>query len=264
MAAPSWAPAQYLAFKDERTRPFDELLRAIPDAPEAARLVVDLGCGPGHLMPMLRERFPAARLVGVDSSPEMVRAARRATAKLPGLEVVHATVPGWVPTDPVDVVVSNALLQWVPGHMDMLATFSSWLTPDGVLAIQVPGNFTEPSHVVARKLAASARWAPVLGDVAWPAAPGPIEYLEALAPLFERVDTWETTYSMVLQGAVPVVEWAKGTTLRPVLSALSPVEADEFLAEYAAEMASAYPPRPWGTVLPFRRVFAVGAGPRSV
>lgn len=265
LVGPAWDPGQYLKFGDHRGRPFVELLAAIPADASAARNVVDLGCGPGHLMGLLRGRFPVARLIGVDSSADMVDKARAATADMTEVEVIEGEVESWRPDAselPVDVVVSNALFQWVPGHEQLLGEIVSWLADDGVVALQVPGNFDCPSHVIAHELAASAKWADRLEGVGWPAAPGPIEYLDVLMPLCAAVDTWETTYSMVLLGDDPVLEWMKGTTLRPVLTRLDSTEAEEFCDDLREPLRAAYPARPWGTVFPFRRTFAVACQPR--
>ena len=246
-----WDPARYLQYADERGRPFLELLSRV-DAREP-RLVVDLGCGPGALTALLKERWPAARVVGVDSSAEMVEGADRAR----GVEYVVADLRTWSPLEPVDVLVSNATLQWVPEHVDLLPSLVDQLAPGGWLAIQVPGNFDEPSHALRRELAADPRFAPFLAGVASPDAFGPETYLEALAECGCTVDAWETTYLHVLRGEDPVFAWVSGTGARPTLQALPVGVREEFEEELKVRLRAAYPSRPWGTVLPFRRVFAV-------
>jgi trans-aconitate 2-methyltransferase len=154
------------------------------------------------------------------------------------------------------------VLQWVPGHRELLAEWAGWLTAGGWLGIQVPGNFEQPSHAIMRELAGSPRWSALLGDVNLTrSGSGPAEYAELLADAGCEVDAWETTYLHILHGDNPVLEWIKGTGLRPVLAALDDEQAAGFLAEYGERLRMAYPPRPFGTVLPFRRVFAVAHRP---
>jgi trans-aconitate 2-methyltransferase len=174
------------------------------------------------------------------------------------LSFALADIRDWRPDRRVDVLVSNAVLQWVPDHLDLLTRWVGLLAPGGWLAAQLPGNFDQPSHTILRGLAASSRWRPLLGDVSLNRQAGdPAAYLDVLARAGCQVDAWETTYLHVLHGEDPVVEWYKGTGLRPVLAALPPGRSEEFLTEYAARVRDAYPAAPYGTVLPFRRVFVV-------
>lgn len=252
-----WDPTCYLAYGDERARPFNELLARIgADAPAE---VVDLGCGPAHLTARLAERWPDAHVVGVDSSAEMVAAARSSA----GVEVVHADLRSWSPPGPVDVLISNAALQWAPGHLELLPRFVEWLSPGGWFGLQVPGSFTEPAHVLLSELADSDRWRGRLGAdrVLRVESYDPLEYLEALVASGCAVDAWETTYLHVLRGTDAVLRWMTGTALRPVLAALDEAEAAELTTEYGARLREAYPERPFGTVLPFRRVFVVARRP---
>jgi trans-aconitate 2-methyltransferase len=257
-----WDPGQYLRFGDERGRPFADLLARVNA--ESPGYVVDLGCGPGHLTAVLAERWPEAHVLGVDNSPEMIAAANAgiSAASRGRLSFALADIRDWQPGRPVDVFVSNAVLQWVPGHMDLLTRWVSALAPGGWLAVQLPGNFDQPSHAILLDLARSSTWRPLLGDVRLNRqAEDPAAYLDVLARAGCRVDAWETTYLHLLQGDDPVLEWYKGTGLRPVLAALPPQRTADFLAEYAARAREAYPPAPYGTVLPFRRVFVVAARP---
>ena len=156
------------------------------------------------------------------------------------------------------MIISNAVLQWIPQHLQVLAGWADLLSVGGWLAIQVPGNFDQPSHVILRELASSPAWRPLLGDVRLNRqAAGPADYLDVLADAGCEVDAWETTYLHVLHGDDPVLDWYRGTALRPVLAALPPGPAAEFAAAYGARLREAYPAGPHGTVLPFRRVFAV-------
>ena len=250
----SWDPATYLTYADERGRPFLDLLTRV--AAEDPRTVVDLGSGPGTLTALLKRRWPSASVTGVDSSPEMVAAAD------PDLGVDHVVgdLRTWRPPAPVDVLVSNAALQWVPGHLDLLPSLVEAVAPGGWFAFQVPGNFDEPSHVLRRRLEADARFAPYLEGPDAPAAPhafGADVYLERLLDLGCAVDAWETTYLHVLPGDDPVFTWVSGTGARPTLEALPPEVRPEFEAELRVALRAAYPKQAYGTVLPFRRIFVV-------
>ena len=252
-----WDPERYLTYADERGRPFLELLARVP-ATEVDR-VVDLGCGPGNLTRLLQDRWPAADVLGLDSSAEMVEAAReQATA---GLRFEVADLRGWSADPRVDVLISNATLQWVPDHLDLLPHLVEQVVPGGWLAFQVPGNFGEPSHVLLHELAAEDRFREHVDGVARPDAHGPETYLEALLDLGCTVDAWETTYLHVLRGEDPVFTWVSGTGARPVLQALPDDLRAELEAEYKRLLRDAYPPGPHGTVLPFRRVFVVAKVP---
>jgi trans-aconitate 2-methyltransferase len=252
---PIWDPDQYRRYADERSRPFFELTGRI-DAKPPAR-VVDLGCGDGALTATLAARWPGALVEGVDRSPEMIAGAGERA--IPGrLRFSRADVREWRPDGPVDVLVSNAVLQWVPGHADLLGGWVDALAPGGWLAFQVPGNDRAPTHALLDELRAAPRWRERLAD----AAPGPRvlepgEYLARLTALGCAVDAWETTYQHVMAGPDPVLEWVKGSALRPVLSVLDGAEREAFLGAYAARLREAYPPRPFGTVMPFRRIFVV-------
>lgn len=247
-----WDPARYLRYADERGRPFRELLARV-GAERPAR-VVDLGCGPGTLTALLAERWPDAEVAGVDASPDMVAIAREAQ---PAIRFTLRDLRAWSASPPVDVLVSNAALQWVPGHLDLLARLVDQVAAGGWLALQVPGNHDEPSHALRRELAEDPRFAPHLRDVASPAAHDADVYLARLAPLGRAVDVWETTYLHLLPGEDPVLDWVSGTSARPTLQALPPDRRAEFEAELGAALRAAYPRTEHGTLLPFRRVFAV-------
>ena len=168
----------------------------------------------------------------------------------------------WKPQKLPDVIISNAVLQWVPGHRELLVRWADQLAAGGWLAFQVPGNFDQPSHAILREMAASARWRPLLRDVELNRqSADPADYAELLARAGCEVDAWETTYVHILPGTDPVLEWYKGTGLRPVLAALDADQAGDFLAEYGAQVRQAYPPQSFGTIFPFRRVFAVAHRP---
>jgi trans-aconitate 2-methyltransferase len=247
-----WDPDRYLTFADERGRPFGDLVSRV--AATAPRTVVDLGCGPGNLTELLADRWPAADVVGLDSSPEMIEKAR-ATGSRVTYDV--ADLRSWAPTEPVDVLVSNATLQWVPGHLDLLPRLVDAVAPGGWLAFQVPGNFDEPSHTIRTELAAEEPYAAHTRDAAVPSSHDPAVYLDALARLGCAVDAWETTYLHVLTGPDPVFTWVSGTGARPTLQALPDDLRPDFETEFRRRLAEAYPEHGYGVVLPFRRVFVV-------
>jgi trans-aconitate 2-methyltransferase len=249
----TWSPSTYLQFADERGRPFVDLLARV--GAENPEVVVDLGCGPGQLTATLARRWPEARIQGLDSSPEMIaRAQEHAGGRL---SFAVADLRTWQPAEPVDVLVSNATLQWVPGHRALLPQLVAAVRPGGWLAFQVPGNFGEPSHRLLHELAADPRFAAATQGLLRPAAAEPIDYLADLAGLRCTVDVWETTYLHVLTGPDPVFRWISGTGARPVLQALDESQRAAFEAAYRARLVAAYPAGPHGTVLPFRRIFAV-------
>ncbi|WP_030485624.1 trans-aconitate 2-methyltransferase [Nocardioides aequoreus] len=252
----TWDPDRYLSYADERGRPFVDLLARVPV--EAPRTVVDLGCGPGNLTRLLAARWPEADVLGVDASEEMIARAR--SEEGPRLRFEVGDVREWTPPAPVDVVVSNATLQWVPGHLDLLPRLVDRVAPGGHLAFQVPGNFEEPSHVALRDLAAEAPYADHVRDVAAPSSHDAVDYLRALQDLGCEVDAWETTYVHVLDAERdpdPVFTWVSATGARPTLQALPDDLRPGFEQEYRRRLREAYPPRAGAVVLPFRRVFVV-------
>jgi trans-aconitate 2-methyltransferase len=255
--AHTWDPDRYLTFADERGRPFVELVTRI--GATAPREVVDLGCGPGNLTGLLAERWPGAHIVGLDSSPEMIE---KAQALVQPVDYAVADVRDWRPERPVDVLVSNATLQWVPGHLELLPRLVAAVAPGGWFAFQVPGNFAEPSHTLRAALAAEEPYAPYTRHAARPSSHDPVVYYDALAATGCSVDVWETTYTHVLGGPDPVFTWVSGTSLRPTLQALPDELREEFAAELRRRFDAAYPVRADGRVLlPFRRVFAVAQVP---
>lgn len=253
-----WDPAKYIKFDDHRNRPFFDLTGRIQA--ERPALVVDLGCGPGNLTASLAGRWPEARVVGLDSSTDMLARAAPLAKDFPGLSFEQADIAAWMPAPETDVVVTNAALQWVPGHQDLMRRWLDALRPGSWYAMQVPGNFNAPSHSLMRELAASSRWAGKLDGVlrGGESVGEPADYLGILLDAGYLADAWETTYQQVLQGPDAVLEWVRGTALRPVVAVLGGDDAQEFEAEYAAALREAYPQGAHGTVFPFRRIFAVG------
>lgn len=262
--ASAWNPAQYAHFGGFRDRPFHELVARI-DAVDP-EVVVDLGCGPGELTLTLADRWPDARVVGVDSSAEMLDAARAGDAGH-RVEWVQAAAEDWdgaAASGSVDVLVTNATLQWVPSHLRLIPSWVSALSPGGTFAMQVPANFDAPSHRLMREVAARHSRADDLGPGLDRAAGTalPETYAALLLEVGADVDVWQTTYLQVLpppaDGTHPVLDWVKGTGLRPVLGVLTdPAEREAFVADYEAELEKAYPRRPFGVLFPFARTFAV-------
>jgi trans-aconitate 2-methyltransferase len=250
---PAWDPQQYARYSDERSRPFFDLTGRITSRQPS--YVVDLGCGSGELTASLADRWPGARVDGVDSSPSMLE---KAAPFADRVRFSRGDIAAWSPDAPVDVLVSNAALQWVDGHLQLLPRLVEFLAPEGVLAFQVPGNFEFPSHTLLRDLRQSPRWKALLGENSVRlGSHDPADYLDVLAGAGCEVDAWETTYLHILQGPDAVLEWVKGTALRPVLSLLDDEQAAEFLGEYGAALRREYPQHDYGTVFPFRRIFVI-------
>ena len=260
----TWDPAQYLRHAGHRARPFTDLLARVTDVPGTPPRIADLGCGPGNVTTVLADRWPTAHITGYDNSPEMLEKAAAYAGPTAGgghLDFAHADATEWVPAQTYDLLVSNAALQWVPGHLDRFGDWVSALAPGGTFAFQVPDNIDAPLHALMRELAATARWKSRLGEVLRheDSVHAPGVYLDRLARLGCTADVWQTTYQHILPGPDPVLDWVKGTGLRPALTALAddPEVRDAFVTEYRDLLREAYPTAEYGTVLPFRRLFAV-------
>jgi trans-aconitate 2-methyltransferase len=250
-----WSPEQYLKFEDERTRPARDLLAQIPVVD--ARRVVDIGCGPGNSTELLARRWPLAAVTGVDTSADMLRQARE---RLPGHSFIEANIAHWAPPEHTDVLFANAIFQWVPGHLRQLQRLLGALSPGGVLAVQMPDNLDEPIHVLMREVAHQEPWRGKLAETARArdVLPKPGVYYDALGPLCSRLDIWHTVYNHVLADAAAVVEWVKGTGMRPFVDPLEPPERKQYVAEYTARVAASYLPQADGKVLlRFPRIFIV-------
>jgi trans-aconitate 2-methyltransferase len=249
----AWSAAQYVKFEDERTRPARDLMAHVPLASVGS--AVDLGCGPGNSTELIAERYPGARIVGMDSSGDMLAAARK---RLPSATFVEGDVATWQPAAPVDLIFANAVLQWVPDHLSVVARLMGHLNPGGAFALQVPDNQMEPSHAAMRETAAERPWAAKFATpIARDAIPTVEAYYDRLTP-FGRVDIWRTTYHHPMADAAAIVEWVKGTGLRPFLERLDDAERPQFIAAYQAKLAEAYPPRADGKLLfRFPRLFVV-------
>jgi trans-aconitate 2-methyltransferase len=267
-----WNPEQYQRFGDERSRPFFELVSQIPDLVNSAppQSIVDLGCGPGHLTATLAHRWKTSTVIGLDNDSAMLQSA----GSLRGSELsahtnlsfAYGDLSTWTALQhqqpSIDVIIANAALQWDVNHLSYLPTLFEQVTRGGYLAFQVPGNLDDPHHQAIRSLRAEPKWSVMPGIAALPARThisfSAVDYLNALAPLGAIVNAWETSYVHILQGEDPILEWVKGTGLRPVLNALLTDEArHEFCHELAPMLRAAYPTYAYGTPFPFRRVFTV-------
>ena len=264
MSRVSWDPSQYLIFADERLRPGFELLARIGDLP--AGPLYELGCGTGAHARAIAARWPDRKLTAIDQSAEMLRQA--ASEPTPAaIEWVRAEIAGWSAPEPAALIFSNATLHWVPDHTHLFPHLLRQMLPGGVLAVQMPRNFREPSHRIVREVAASEPFAAKLAPLRDPATgilrPDPVAmpetYYDLITPLArEGLDIWETEYLMTLEGEDPLVAWTKGSILRPILALLDEKESDALVALLRRRWAEAYPRRPDGsTIFPFRRVFIV-------
>jgi trans-aconitate 2-methyltransferase len=251
-----WSARQYVKFEDERTRPVRDLIARIPN--REAGLAVDLGCGPGNSTELLIERFPEARVIGVDNSDDMIATAR---GRLPDTALELHDISEWSRGEgSVDVILANAALQWVPDHEILLPALVSRLNPGGSLAVQMPHNLNEPAHKAMRAVAGEGRWADRLAAAARPAdgQHAPDFYYDVLCAAGATVDVWMTIYHHVMPDPSAVVEWFKGSALRPFLAPLDADEREAFLTLYLAAITPVFPPRHDGSVLlPFPRLFFV-------
>jgi trans-aconitate 2-methyltransferase len=256
----SWSAEQYLAFEDQRTRPVRDLLAALPAI--EARYAADIGCGPGNSTELLAARFPRAAVIGLDSSSEMIEAARK---RLPQLRFEKGDIDGWSAAGPFDVILANAVLQWVPDHAQLFPALVAKLAGGGGLAVQMPDNLDTPAHRLMREIAADGPWAAKVAHVAGTRTPiASADWYYGLLRSSCTVDIWRTTYHHPLAGGPDaIVEWFKGSGLRPFIDPLNDDERIAYLRRYEAAVGKAYPALPDGTVLlPFPRLFIVAVRPR--
>jgi trans-aconitate 2-methyltransferase len=252
---PRWDSEQYLKFANERTQPAIDLLARV--AVDAPRTVVDLGCGPGNSTALLHQRWPAADIVGVDNSPEMLDAARAAH---PDWKWQLADIPQWTPTVPADVVFSNAALQWVPDHPRVLPHLMAQVAPGGVLAVQIPAHLNSAVHQAMLAVARDPPWRDRMHAATTAiTVETPSVYYDLLQPFASRIDLWVTEYQHVLESPAAVLDWMRGTGLRPFLQALADdAERGHFEAMLLPAVTKGYPSQADRCVLfPFRRLFVV-------
>ena len=250
-----WSARQYLKFEDERTRPPRDLLAQVPL--QRPRFVVDLGCGPGNSTELLVERYPQSEIVGLDSSPDMLRKARE---RLPQCKFIEADIETWTPDPRTDLLFSNAVMQWLPDHTAVLRRLLEALSPGGVLAVQMPDNTREPGLVFQREVGESGPWAdhPEIKAAARDDLPSVEAYYDLLKSACSHLDIWHSVYNHVMASPQAIVEWLKGSSLQPFLSPLDAAAREKFLAAYGAKIATAYKPRADGKVLlKFPRLFIV-------
>jgi trans-aconitate 2-methyltransferase len=250
-----WSARQYLKFEDERTRPPRDLLAQVPLG--KPRLVVDLGCGPGNSTELIVARFPQAEVIGLDSSPDMLRKARE---RLPNCKFVHADIASWTPQGQTDLIFSNAVLQWLPDHQPVMRRVLEALPSGGVLAVQMPDNTREPALRFQREVGESGAWRddPEIKAAARKDLPPPEAYYDLLKPACSRIDIWHSVYNHVMPSPQAITEWFKGSSLQPFLSPLDAAAREKFLAVYTEKIVGAYKPRFDGKVLlRFPRLFIV-------
>lgn len=249
----SWDPEQYLKFVEARRRPaLDLIVRLGGKSPS---VIVDLGCGAGNVTRLLAEHWPNATVTGIDRNAAMLG---KAASTASTIEWLCADIADWRAVEAPDLIFSNAALHWLGDHQNLLPALIGQLNEGGVLAVQMPSNFTSPSHQILRKLAGDYRWQQAVGDVEMGSVLSTAEYHRLLMPLCSYLDVWETTYWQALSGDDAIIEWMKGTTLVPYLERLDGADSEKFLAAYRARLALAYPRGPDGhTIFPFKRVFFV-------
>jgi len=250
-----WNARQYLKFEDERTRPPRDLLAQVPL--RHPRRVLDLGCGPGNSTELLVERFPDAEIAGLDSSPDMLREARQ---RLPQCSFIEANMTAWTPEPDTELLFGNAVFQWVPDHERVMRGLLAALPAGGVLAVQMPDNTRELVTALQRDVAARGPWAgdPRIKAAARADLPSPEAYYDLLKPVCTAVDIWHCVYNHVMDSPQAIVEWFKGSSLRPYLAALDAASREAFLAAYSEKIAEAYKPRFDGKLLlRFPRLFIV-------
>ncbi|MFI4889032.1 MAG: methyltransferase domain-containing protein [Steroidobacterales bacterium] len=249
-----WEPSQYLKFADARMQPALDLLARI--ALSRPRRVIDLGCGAGNVTRLLQQRWPGAAISGIDNSASMLAQGVR---DAPDIAWVRQELASWQPDGAADLIFSNAALHWLPRHDELLPRLVSFLAPHGVLAIQMPRNFSAPSHMLIAETVRAGRWRdrlePLLRHVP---VESPAWYFTLLEPLVQEVSVWETEYLQVLKGSDPVKEWVKATWLKPLLDALEEPDRTDFEGDYARRLRIAYPASPAGvTLFPFKRLFLI-------
>jgi len=257
--AHEWDAGHYLRFADARTLPAIDLLSRIEQ--ETPSAVVDLGCGPGNSTGLLKRRWPEASVTGLDSSANLLDAARR---DYPGIAFVTGDIATWKADEPCDIVFANASLQWVGDHERLIPRLFDQVAPGGVFAVQMPRNHDFATHALMRQVAAEGEWRDRLSGARDPSPVKPPEfYYDLLAPRSASFTIWETNYIQMMEGVQAIIAWLHGTGLRPFLARLTDAERPVFLDRYAALLAGAYPPQADGKILlPYPRLFFIAGKPR--
>ncbi|MBO9193469.1 trans-aconitate 2-methyltransferase [Rhizobium sp. 16-449-1b] len=251
----AWSASQYVKFEDERTRPARDLLAQVPM--ERIERAIDLGCGPGNSTELIIDRYGASGVSGLDSDLNMLEAARK---RLPGTDFLEADLSTWQPKEPVDLLFANAVFQWLPNHLDIFDRLMDGLKPGGALAVQMPDNLTEPTHLLMEETAHAGPWKTAFEakSVRRNPLPPPSTYYSRLIGKAKRVDIWHTAYNHPMADAAAIVEWVKGTGLRPYLDHAGDQHREAFLADYLGRVEKAYPKMSDGRVLlRFPRIFMV-------
>jgi trans-aconitate 2-methyltransferase len=250
-----WSARQYLKFEDERTRPPRDLLAQVPL--QNPQLIVDLGCGPGNSTELLVARFPQAQVIGLDSSPDMLR---KASERLPNCIFVQGDIATWKPDSNTELIFSNAVLQWLPDHQPVMRRLVEALPKGGVLAVQMPDNTREPGLVFQREVGESGPWRdhPEIKAAARKDLSPPEAYYDLLKPVCSRIEIWHSVYNHVMPSPQAITEWFKGSSLQPFLSPLDAAAREQFLAAYSEKIVGAYKPRFDGKLLlRFPRLFII-------
>ncbi len=249
----AWSANQYVKFEDERTRPARDLLAQVPL--ETVARAIDLGCGPGNSTELIVERFGVTAVSGLDSDLDMLESARR---RMPGTTFTQADLATWQPGEKVDLLFANAVFQWLPNHLDIFDRLLDGLAPGGVLAVQMPDNLNEPTHLLMEETAQAGSWRPAFEAKSVRRTPlaAPSVYYDRLIGKAARIDLWHTVYNHPMADAEAIVEWVKGTGLRPYLDNAGSTHRDDFTADYLERVRAAYPPLADGRVLlRFPRMF---------
>ncbi|PZM17176.1 trans-aconitate 2-methyltransferase [Rhizobium tubonense] len=251
----AWSASQYVKFEDERTRPARDLLAQVPL--DSVRHAIDLGCGPGNSTELIVERFGAAGVSGLDSDMNMLEAARK---RMPGTPFIEADLATWRPSQPADLLFANAVFQWLPNHLDIFDGLMDGLASGGVLAVQMPDNLGEPSHLMMEETAHDGPWREAFEKKSVRRNPLPASsvYYDRLIAKSARVDIWHTAYNHALENAAAIAEWVKGTGLRPYLDHAGEQHREAFTAAYLERLKKVYPEMSDGRVLlRFPRIFMV-------
>jgi trans-aconitate 2-methyltransferase len=251
----AWSPNQYLKFEDQRTRPARDLLAQVPLG-EVSR-AIDLGCGPGNSTELMIERWGTAGICGLDSDAAMLESARK---RLPDTRFELADLATWQPSEPQDLLFANAVFQWLPNHIDIFERLMAGLAPGGVLAVQMPDNRNEPSHLMMEETAQAGPWRDAFArsPARRPDMPSTSDYYSRLTNVSARLDIWHTIYNHPMDDAEAIVEWVRGTGLMPYLARVAPEAQADFISDYTGRIAKAYPTLADGKALfRFPRVFIV-------